>query len=514
MFKSLISGMAFLLMGLLYLNNLVGQDSDASETKENDDFLAQMEPDFRLFWREMSTFGLKTDALGNFEPHVQISTVISTLTPLILEPKNREDLELTKGQLTRIETLLEKVRPMVGRASSLDLRNKTEESEELIDEINALVNQEVARVLIPHQVERLRQLALRKYVRGMGLVYTLNHSKLSEYLKISETQKEKINSTAEDQYEKNEKRMEEFCDNLQDEILGALSAEKRRKLKDLLARPLRNGDPEIDLLAFQLESFASSFEKESKLKNVPFGLSKHQFTPEILFGMNLLMVPSREKEFVVREGLISIGDRGTSDPALSLLTNPKVQKEIEFGQHQKQALEEDVRILKEAIWQRYYELSKSFNETEVETKLAEEFNDDRRAIVQKHTLEHQLDWLDNIKLHRTVRIVGLPWLLKMNALKGVSPLTAEETKSLVELCEKKSAEARVLANSIDSETFDKITKSLSDSQRETLEKLMGEGTHFETPWVGRTQYQLKYGDQDFWRYNQSLRLNKFGETTK
>jgi hypothetical protein len=96
-------------------------------------------------------------------------------------------------------------------------------------------------VLLPHQRRRLAQLRLQELTNAQGMFAGLNHPRMTETLKLSDEQVERIKATAQETDAKLKERIEKLereiklaRDEARQRILGELSDQQRRLYSEAL----------------------------------------------------------------------------------------------------------------------------------------------------------------------------------------------------------------------------------------------------------------------------------------
>jgi DNA-binding Xre family transcriptional regulator len=103
------------------------------------------------------------------------------------------------------------------------------------EEIRALKEQQardIEELLLPHQVNRLKQIQLQQRMKAMGL-NALNDKKLAEELGMSEEQLEKLKERAKELSSDLQKKIQELREETQQTLLKELSKDQQEKLKEL-----------------------------------------------------------------------------------------------------------------------------------------------------------------------------------------------------------------------------------------------------------------------------------------
>ena len=99
--------------------------------------------------------------------------------------------------------------------------------------LKADIDQQVADVLLPHQVKRLDQLRLQTSMRGMG-ARALETESLVKALGITDEQKQQLREKEREVREDLQKKLEQLRKEAQEEVLTVLTDAQRKKLSEML----------------------------------------------------------------------------------------------------------------------------------------------------------------------------------------------------------------------------------------------------------------------------------------
>lgn len=167
-------------------------------------------------------------------------------SPLMLLRNERvqEELELVDDQIEELNELqqeiMEKVRDMFRDMRDLDQDERADRMRK-IGEYMEDIQKDVDSILLPHQQQRLRQLAYQTQTRRPGALPITDE--LAKELNISDEQMEKLREAAEKANEEMRKEMEKLRQKTIEKVLSVLSPEQRAKYKELMGEPFEFGDP-------------------------------------------------------------------------------------------------------------------------------------------------------------------------------------------------------------------------------------------------------------------------------
>ena len=103
------------------------------------------------------------------------------------------------------------------------------------EDIEAVSLQQLENVLLPHQLDRLKQstiqLMMKQFAKHEKVECGLLTSQIKEYLEIDDEQAKKIAETAKEAREALADKIKKLNAEAQEKLLGELSAEQRRNMK-------------------------------------------------------------------------------------------------------------------------------------------------------------------------------------------------------------------------------------------------------------------------------------------
>ena len=164
-----------------------------------------------------------------------------TIDPLsLLDNKDvQEELELVGDQLDEFRAAQKELREQIqARAKSLagdgklDPAQMSEIGKELA-ELKKGSQKSLESMLLPHQLERLRQVALQIQMKKQGAANTLISEKLAEELGIDAAQKKRIEERQKELKEELAQRTAELKKEIHDKLLDELTSEQKTKLEKL-----------------------------------------------------------------------------------------------------------------------------------------------------------------------------------------------------------------------------------------------------------------------------------------
>lgn len=163
-----------------------------------------------------------------------------TIDPLsLLDNKDvREELELVGDQLDEFrdaqkemrEQLMEKAKSLAG--GKLDPSQMGDIAKE-IAEMKKGSQSKLESMLLPHQLERLQQVALQIQMKKRGAGNTLLSDKIAEALGIDAAQKKRIKAKQKELKKELAQRMEDLKKEIRGKLLDELTSDQKTKLEEL-----------------------------------------------------------------------------------------------------------------------------------------------------------------------------------------------------------------------------------------------------------------------------------------
>jgi len=146
-----------------------------------------------------------------------------------LVPEQKEKLrEISRKYLEEIQGVGRLDWSKWGELSQEERRAKTEEMQKRYSDAQAAAKKAIEEILLPHQIDRLKQIEFR--TRASGMLYAPN---VIEQIGLTEEQKNRLKQLREEQQKKMAALMEETLE----KTLDLLNDEQRKKLEELSNRP-------------------------------------------------------------------------------------------------------------------------------------------------------------------------------------------------------------------------------------------------------------------------------------
>ena len=180
---------------------------------------------------------------------------------LLSNPSVQKDLELVEDQLDRIRQVnndfSKQIKDKMGLFKGGDgfTMDKAKDISEVIQNLKQEQQEEINNILLPHQQDRLKQVALQMQMKGMGTASTLTR-KLAEKLGLSEEQIEELKKKNKELQEEIKRKTAELKAKANDSLLEVLTSEQREMLEDMTGKKFES----------RSEDWAQRFKRRSKTR--------------------------------------------------------------------------------------------------------------------------------------------------------------------------------------------------------------------------------------------------------
>lgn len=154
---------------------------------------------------------------------------------LLGNPSVQKDLELLDDQIKQIREIQREVGTKISQhfkkgASLENRRNLRETIKGLMDE----QKEKIKGVLLEHQQERLKQVALQMRMKTSGTANALSSDHFAETLGLTEEQIERLKKRAKELKKKMDEKIKKMKEEMKEELIGELSPDQRKKLQEML----------------------------------------------------------------------------------------------------------------------------------------------------------------------------------------------------------------------------------------------------------------------------------------
>lgn len=148
----------------------------------------------------------------------------------------QKDLELSGEQIELIEGLSQgrggDRESIMAELDGLSGDERMEKMREIRDRRTEEMKKEINDILLPHQVERLEQIA--NQASAQGGARSLLGGSLAEKLGITEDQKERLRSKAEELQQEMNEKIAKLRAEMQDELLSELTSDQRAQYQEMM----------------------------------------------------------------------------------------------------------------------------------------------------------------------------------------------------------------------------------------------------------------------------------------
>ncbi|MFN0018938.1 MAG: hypothetical protein ACKVP0_11810 [Pirellulaceae bacterium] len=158
-----------------------------------------------------------------------------------------DDLELVDFQKEKIQKVLNDVQVINREFAAQIGKTPPQEQSQLIKSFKekiAKAEEELASILLPAQLERLRQIRMNLVARNDGATFGLKNREFLELLDLTPEQKAKVAAKAaelsklvEEKVKKLQAEIEKVKLEAREEVFQVLTPEQRKKYLDLVGRP-------------------------------------------------------------------------------------------------------------------------------------------------------------------------------------------------------------------------------------------------------------------------------------
>lgn len=168
---------------------------------------------------------------------------MGNLLPWVYSPQIEKELEILADQKEKLAKLraetTEAMRELYAEANDGDRETWRQRYNDLAAKLGEDTDRRTVGILLPHQVRRLRQIALQMKLAstGYGSAGGLTSGEVADELRLTEVQKKQLQEKEAKLREDIQRKTQEFYRKLREEareeLLSVLTNEQRRKLDDL-----------------------------------------------------------------------------------------------------------------------------------------------------------------------------------------------------------------------------------------------------------------------------------------
>jgi Spy/CpxP family protein refolding chaperone len=164
-------------------------------------------------------------------------------TMLLANPEVVKELELTDDQVDQVKVVSDKAREALGELfrGGGGRGGNNEERTEKMRTLNADSQKQIDKILLPHQVKRLKQLEFQQRVARAGTTGAVTSETAVEALEITDSQKEALTEKAKEIEADLRQKMAKLRAEAQAKLLEALTPAQRAKWKEVAGDPFDFG---------------------------------------------------------------------------------------------------------------------------------------------------------------------------------------------------------------------------------------------------------------------------------
>lgn len=182
--------------------------------------------------------GVEVGAPGQWQPY---ANPMGSSLGLIWGEQMEKELEIVPDQKEALNKLrndtMAKMRNLYDM-SIADPQERMKKYTEASQALGAETEKKVQEILLPHQIRRIKQIALQMQMQSVGYGGGGLQGQLADDLKITDAQKTQLQDKQKEVQKEMQEKTQAFYKQLQDEsrekLLSVLTPEQREKLKELL----------------------------------------------------------------------------------------------------------------------------------------------------------------------------------------------------------------------------------------------------------------------------------------
>lgn len=161
----------------------------------------------------------------------------------------RKDLGVTDDQMAKLQEVQqkagEKIRGLFEGMRDLSQEERQSKFAEIQKEMTAINEKAQAEVLLPKQIERLKQIGIQSRLNRGGTSDALASDDIAKELGITEAQKEALKKAQEEADAEMREEMTKLRDKARQKILNVLTSEQQSKLKKLTGETITFAPPQF-----------------------------------------------------------------------------------------------------------------------------------------------------------------------------------------------------------------------------------------------------------------------------
>jgi ribosome recycling factor len=178
----------------------------------------------------------------------------SALAALLQQEKIRQELGISDSQMAGIQKLQKESGELLQKAVQ-ELMKATKESggaaqldhiREARERVRELTERGIEEILLPDQVDRIKQIAFQVEITRMGMGPSLTRGKFGEAVGIRNEQKPELIRLAQELEEETRKKIAAIRAEAREKLIAKLDEEQQQKVEDLLGKYFDYAPPTMD----------------------------------------------------------------------------------------------------------------------------------------------------------------------------------------------------------------------------------------------------------------------------
>ena len=409
----------------------------------------------------------------------------------------RKEVELSDGQVEKLKNVLDKV--LKEREQwTIQIQNLSELTEEKRSQLEnwaRQVDDEIDRVILPHQKERLSQVAMRYWARQSGIRNFLTWRSSALPVKLHEGEKGTIKSLGLKLGSEVKEKVENLRRGAIEKLSDILSRKQLERLEKRLGNLRYQPNTDFEVLFFQL-FIASNKEEYDRYVNgddysVIESVSQLKFGPE---GM-LEVVPESDESKLVQAFESAMLIRRIANDAEQF-------GHAEFSENQIDQLERlsrEASIKSNEINARFRELKLGLDSIDEKEKLDNQRRREQTKVwrstaqeMKSRILPHQIEAINELSLRSEYLQTGMACSLIYGRLGEVLEID-DGQKERKETCEELMSELTDVSVKIEDQILQRLIGSLKDKSKvEKLKQAFGESLRHSPANLGHVADDLAF----------------------
>ena len=158
---------------------------------------------------------------------------------LLSNPSVQKDLELVDEQMDQIRDIQKefgsRIKEHIGDLSKGGFDpNRARDLGEVIRELKEEQKQKVSNILLAHQQDRLKQVALQMHMNSSGTANALSSDEIAEALGLTSEQIEQLKKKSKELQQRVDEKIKQLREEAKQELIGELSRDQQAKLKEMI----------------------------------------------------------------------------------------------------------------------------------------------------------------------------------------------------------------------------------------------------------------------------------------